>query len=170
MLSFVVKASVSHGPGATARCGDVIRLQSELFRDWHKGGDSPAGVFSLLDLDRLGDKLVDSPLLATWLQYTEYFSYMEPKKKVTMISLLRVHVSDGALSYMLIQAKQVQTTKKIATQLQNDLLSSWMTARKRPAEVDAWLHVEGTATNNANRMLFETYANGYKHMMEELDR
>ncbi|KAF1777437.1 hypothetical protein GQ600_17065 [Phytophthora cactorum] len=52
----------------------AYRLNTEPYWDWLTGGTVPAQAFKLLKLNSVGDKIFQSSLLVTWMNYVDFYS------------------------------------------------------------------------------------------------
>ncbi|KAK1941025.1 hypothetical protein P3T76_007731 [Phytophthora citrophthora] len=111
------------------------RVQSEQTQRWLMDGKTPKQVFKLLKLDKAGTDLFAQPQIVTWAKYFDDFHKVKPSKKPTLFSFLRLRYSEETLAHMLIAAEKVPTTKTIATRVQAELTSLWLTRKKEPADV-----------------------------------
>ncbi|KAE9207104.1 hypothetical protein PF005_g12756 [Phytophthora fragariae] len=144
------------------------RLDTELLLNWNKNGDAPGTVFTLLKLNKAGDKLFDSPLLPTWQKYIAYFREKNPRQRVNELSILRKHFSDATLSKMLLEAEKIPSKKALASDLLDDLVIRWMASETVPTKVYSWLRVEGTAENSVARGLYDSYLKFYKQHVPDV--
>nr|KAE8936315.1 hypothetical protein PF009_g13757 [Phytophthora fragariae] len=159
----VVDASKSPSSESIAK-----RLDTELLLNWNKNGDAPGTVFTLLKLNKAGDKLFDSPLLPTWQKYIAYFREKNPRQRVNELSILRKHFSDATLSKMLLEAEKIPSKKALASDLLDDLVIRWMASETVPTKVYSWLRVEGTAENSVARGLYDSYLKFYKQHVPDV--
>ncbi|KAE8888825.1 hypothetical protein PF002_g12426 [Phytophthora fragariae] len=163
LTKMVVDASKSPSSESIAK-----RLDTELLLNWNKNGDAPGTVFTLLKLNKAGDKLFDSPLLPTWQKYIAYFREKNPRQRVNELSILRKHFSDATLSKMLLEAEKIPSKKALASDLLDDLVIRWMASETVPTKVYSWLRVEGTAENSVARGLYDSYLKFYKQHVPDV--
>lgn len=62
---------------------------------------------------------------------------------------------------MLIAAKDIERTAKMAKGWQARQITAWLRAKKGPKDVYKWLKVEGTTADNAERLLYNKYVKDY---------
>ncbi|POM66068.1 Secreted RxLR effector peptide protein [Phytophthora palmivora] len=110
------------------------RLEAELFKMWLTKYN-PNQAFRFLKLHRSPDNVLDNPLLKIWASYMNTFNTKNPSKKTTMIDTFRTQFGDESLSKLLVEAKAVQSSKKMATDLQASLLTKWTAEKKTTASV-----------------------------------
>uniref|UniRef100_H3GF89 RxLR effector protein n=2 Tax=Phytophthora ramorum TaxID=164328 RepID=H3GF89_PHYRM len=94
-------------------------------------------------------------MFKTWARYLNAFNKKYPDDKTDMIKSLLLYYTDDTLSQVLITAKQVPSTEKMATNLQLSLLNKWARDKNPPAEVSKLLNVGSSDT------LMKTYAKKY---------
>ncbi|KAL3663753.1 hypothetical protein V7S43_011168 [Phytophthora oleae] len=155
VAKMIVEASKSPSTSSIAH-----RLNTEQFRDWLNSHQSPVRVFSLLELDKAGDKLFQSPVIGTWLNYANF--YNTRRQKVSVTTLLKKRFGDEVLAGILTDAQQVPATKEEATKLLTSLVGRWPKNRVHPDNVYKWLRVEGREEADGFRLFYERYAAAYK--------
>ncbi|KAL4117374.1 hypothetical protein PRIC2_011365 [Phytophthora ramorum] len=101
------------------------------------------------------DNFLVDPMFKTWARYLSAFNKKYPDDKTDMIKSLLLYYTDDTLSQVLITAKQVPSTEKMATKLQLSLLNKWARDKKPPAEVSKLLNVGSSDT------LMKMYAKEY---------
>ncbi|KAG6955565.1 hypothetical protein JG688_00011821 [Phytophthora aleatoria] len=111
------------------------RLQTEQLQRWITQGKSPDDVFALLKLDKAGQKVFTHPEVVTWAKYVDDFNKANPDKHVTLFSTFAARFNDETLVQMLIAAKKVPSTEKIAVQVQAVQTKLWLNTRKKPEDV-----------------------------------
>ncbi|KAG6971542.1 hypothetical protein JG687_00001976 [Phytophthora cactorum] len=62
-----------------------------------------------------GDKLLNNPRFVTWVAYADDFNANFHEQATQIVSTLKGHYDDDALSRMLVVAKNVPSTKKLAS-------------------------------------------------------
>ncbi|KAG1684892.1 hypothetical protein DVH05_010186 [Phytophthora capsici] len=155
VATMIVEASKSPSTSSIAH-----RLNTEQFRDWLNTRQSPVRVFKLLKLDEAGDKLFQSPVITTWLNYATF--YNTKREKVSITTLLRKRFGDEVLAGILTEAQQVPATKEEATKLLTSLVGRWPKSRVHPDNVYKWLRVQGREKTDGFRLFYERYAAAYK--------
>ncbi|KAG6949366.1 hypothetical protein JG688_00014659 [Phytophthora aleatoria] len=117
----------------------ATKLQADQLQRWLAKKDSPEDIFRALVLDDAVDDVLSNPLLNTWASYLEDFNAKFPRSKVSMVDTFREFFGDKTLVKMLIAAKKVESTKKIASDLETSLINKWIHAKKIPAVVSKLL-------------------------------
>ncbi|ETL33016.1 hypothetical protein L916_14470, partial [Phytophthora nicotianae] len=141
------------------------RLRSELLREWYdtlKPGDF---VFKALKLERTGLKVFERSLFPLWKQYVEFVSLKDPRIKVNFVSPLIKVYGERKLTRILTAAENVPSTKKFATDLLDALLKRWLSEKRNPKDVFSLLRVEGTAADDASRLLYNKYIEDFKAIL-----
>ncbi|POM71455.1 Secreted RxLR effector peptide protein [Phytophthora palmivora] len=133
------------------------RLQSEQMQHWLGKGKTPDDVFALLKLDKAGSELFAQPILARWVAYVDDFNNVNPDKKVTLFSTLASHYSDEVLTPMLIAAKKVPSTEKIAVEVQSVQTQLWLKAKKEPSEIFNYLQLNQEGYNIFSSPVFSAW-------------
>lgn len=125
---------------------------------WFQNGNTPGSVYNLLRLNNDGDKVLESPFLPSWLKFTEYFNSKQiPKDQVSAISVLRNEFKDEILAKMLIEAHKKESTKKTAFDLLGDVMGYWLSKRRNPSRVYAWLRLQDKPRNKDVVELMQQY-------------
>jgi hypothetical protein len=70
--------------------------------------------------------ILEKPLLNDWVKYLNDFNTKYPGKKTTMIETFTRRFGDEKLTKMLLAAKEVETTKLMATDLQTKQINTWL--------------------------------------------
>ncbi|KAG6595760.1 Avirulence (Avh) protein [Phytophthora cinnamomi] len=142
----------------------ATKLQAGQIQLWlaHKQ-NTPEHVFKkVLFLDDSVDDILTNPLLNTWASYLEAFNAKRPlSERESMVGIFRASFSDEELVTMLIAAKEVPSTKKMATDLEAALLNQWVTDREPPAAVSKIL-TSGGVEDSTKAKLLETYSAKFK--------
>ncbi|KAG6616534.1 putative secreted RxLR effector protein [Phytophthora cinnamomi] len=108
----------------------AARLQSQQIKIWLDKKELPDNVFKLLQLDKGLDNLLTNPMLSIWVKYATNYKLENPfTTQATMIGTFSTHYGDKALTKMLQEAKKVPKTKKLATDLEADLIKKWRLTR-----------------------------------------
>lgn len=110
----------------------ATRVEEGLFNGWMTTSSTPDGIFMHLKLDEVGEKLFESPMWGIYTKYLDHYNKADPEKKTTMISALMRGYDDEALAAILVAAKKVPSTEKLATKLQHQ---HWLTNKDPPKEV-----------------------------------
>ncbi|KAG7389269.1 hypothetical protein PHYPSEUDO_010827 [Phytophthora pseudosyringae] len=138
------------------------RLHSEQLREWYSSLKPPELVFKALKLDKTGSKLLERSLFTVWKEYVEFISTMDPRIKANLLTPLIKVYGERKLAKILVAAENVPGTKKLAMDLQDKQLNRWLAEKKSPTTVYSLLRVEGTAANDASRLLYDKYVEGFK--------
>ncbi|OWY99075.1 RxLR effector protein [Phytophthora megakarya] len=115
----IVAALTNKNPGSENISKQVEKALFEIWLPKY----NPSEVFRILKLRRSPDKVLENPLLKTWVKYMNMFNMKNPNEKTTMIDVLRTQFGDGKLSKILVKAKSVPSTKDLGTQLH----TAWLT-------------------------------------------
>ncbi|KAG1694186.1 hypothetical protein DVH05_021842 [Phytophthora capsici] len=118
------------------------RVQAEQTQRWLVDGKTPTQVFQLLKLDEAGTDLFTQPQIVTWAKYFEDFHKVKPNKEATLFTFLQPRYTEATLAHMLIAAEKVPATKSIATRVQAELTSLWLTNKVEPADVFKLLQLD----------------------------
>eukprot|EP00644_Phytophthora_capsici_P009941 jgi/Phyca11/119626/e_gw1.39.150.1 len=137
------------------------RLEMEQFRNWYIHGASPTDVFKALDLYHSGLKAFENPLYNVWTKYATYLGAAEPGYKVDLLTNLLTVYGEGNLLKVLRAANKEPSTKKMATELQDELLKVWVKAQRDPTEIYYLLRVDKVGLNDPNRLLYIQYIKTY---------
>ncbi|GMF27847.1 unnamed protein product [Phytophthora fragariaefolia] len=103
------------------------RLENDLFKGWANMDPSfnkPDDVFMSLKLNRAGDKVFESPLWSYYIEYLNRYNKANPGKKQDMMNALSRGYDDENLAKILVAAKEVPSTKTLATKVEDDMLKS----------------------------------------------
>lgn len=102
---------------------------------------NPNAVFWVLDLKRPHLQVPDltNPTLNTWIKFTDEFNKKNPCETTTLIDTLRANFVDEALVDALTWAKDVPSSKRIATNLISALVSKWVHEDKTSRAVSIML-------------------------------
>ncbi|KAI9982465.1 hypothetical protein PInf_008408 [Phytophthora infestans] len=118
------------------------RLQTEQLQLWLNQGKSPDDVFTLLKLDKAGQKVFTHPEMASWAKYAGDFNKANPDKLVTLFSTLATRFDDETLVHMFIAAKNVPSTKWFAEHEQAIQTKLWLITKKEPGDVFKLLRLD----------------------------
>jgi hypothetical protein len=139
----------------------ATKLQDDHIQYWLTNKEQPDELFGLLALDDALDDIFADPLFKIWSKYLNAYNAKYPSTKTYMIDMFRASYGDEALVDMLIAAKQVASTKRIATSMETSLLNKWVLAKKSPDEVSTIL-TAGTVADDATTKLLESYTAKFK--------
>ncbi|OWZ02779.1 hypothetical protein PHMEG_00025598 [Phytophthora megakarya] len=130
------------------------QVEHDLFVAWKKTKQTPDDIFKLMQLKNTDDKLLESPLLSTWYMYVKHFTTTNVVEE-TMGTLTR-SFGNERLSHILVAAKNVESTKQMAENMQKWQLTTWLRGREDPALVKTWMGVR-ESMKNPETLLFEKY-------------
>ncbi|KAE9066004.1 hypothetical protein PF010_g27980 [Phytophthora fragariae] len=133
----------------------ATKLQTEQIDDWLINKDTPDEIFNALKLDKSVDNLLTHPSFDTWATYMQEFNAKYLSQKDSMIDIFRATFGDKDLAKMLIAAKEVPDTKKVATDLQTALLNDWVRDEVTTAAVSKVLTAGGVAESTKATLLAE---------------
>ncbi|ETI38142.1 hypothetical protein F443_16029 [Phytophthora nicotianae P1569] len=134
----------------------ATKLQADQLQRWLANRDTPDDIFRALKLNAAVDDVLANPLLNIWATYLEDFNAKFPRSKVSMIDTFREFFGDKALVKMLVAAKEVASTKKIAMDLETSLINKWILTKKTPAVVSKSL-----GTDEGSAKLLKSYTTLY---------
>ncbi|KAG7385021.1 hypothetical protein PHYPSEUDO_002033 [Phytophthora pseudosyringae] len=120
----------------------ATKLEGLQLTNWVQAGKSPDDVFKILMLDQAGAKVFDNPQFVRW---TDFVAKANTKNSdVAMYVTLGTHYSDDALAAMFAAAKDVGSTKALATKLEGIQLTNWANAEKSTDNVFNALKLDKT--------------------------
>ncbi|ETM38912.1 hypothetical protein L914_14886 [Phytophthora nicotianae] len=92
-------------------------------------GKSREEIFKVLELNKAGDKVFESPVFSTWVTWVTYLNKQKADPDLAMFSILRKRFGDEGLSNVVTSATKLESTsaKEIAEKLQ---LEIWRTNAK----------------------------------------
>ncbi|OWZ18672.1 Avirulence (Avh) protein [Phytophthora megakarya] len=125
----------------------ATQMQAVQLRVWKSERTSTDKVFNLLQLNKAGKNLFDSPEFPVWIKYTDDLGGSSRER--LMFSTLSRHYPDDVLSQIIIAAKKVSSTQDIATKVQEAQLRTWKKARTPIEDVFNFLQL-----NKAGDKLF----------------
>ncbi|POM81649.1 Hypothetical protein PHPALM_345 [Phytophthora palmivora] len=137
LLSHYDDASVANmlaAAGKVTRTKDVAKsLEGGLFTNWIIKERSADDVFTLLKLNKEGDKIFQSPVWNTWVSYVTKLDNKNPNQ--LMFKVLRKHYDDETLARALATAAENYETKGIAGKLEELQRASWLNSDKTADDV-----------------------------------
>ncbi|KAK1937080.1 hypothetical protein P3T76_009858 [Phytophthora citrophthora] len=101
--------------------------------NWQRDKRTVGSVFKLLKLDKEQDKLLESPILATWIAYATKLDNENPLGDV--FSTLKTHYDGKAFATLLLNVKDSDDSAVIADKLEVLLLKSWQQEEKNVVDV-----------------------------------
>ncbi|POM72557.1 RxLR effector family protein, partial [Phytophthora palmivora] len=137
LLSHYDDASVANmlaAAGKVTRTKDVAKsLEGGLFTNWIIKERSADDVFTLLKLNKEGDKIFQSPVWNTWVSYVTKLDNKNPNQ--LMFKVLRKHYDDETLARVLATAAEKYETRGIAGILEELQRASWRNSDKTADDV-----------------------------------
>ncbi|GMF36249.1 unnamed protein product [Phytophthora lilii] len=141
------------------------RLQTEQIQRWLVLEKSPKDVYKLLKLNDGFFKLskfekydvFEKPQLATWVAYVDEFNKANPSKTTTTYSILVSHYNDKTLANLLIAAKEVSSTEKIAIRVQGEQTQHWLTTGKLPSDIFTMFRLDKEGDKLLGNPLFAAF-------------
>lgn len=138
----------------TAR--QATRWQERLLNFWADNKKEPKDIFKIMELDKAGDKVLEKPLMLTFVKYVNMFNEKHPDEVEPVIFLLS-DLYEDTMVHKLIAARKVPSTKKIANQMQAELTLSWLARQKRPDKIFDILELDMTADPPFENPLFAAW-------------
>ncbi|KAK1942498.1 hypothetical protein P3T76_005997 [Phytophthora citrophthora] len=162
LTQMIIKAKSAASTTASTKEA-VTKMQSEQLRLWAKQGKSSHDVFDFYKLNKVKaktlDDLVGDPQYSTWAQYVDDISGKDPDKaKSMMAKTLTTYYTDQGLYSMLGAAKNVESTKKLATDLQKAQIANWFANKADPKDVFRWV---GASGNSVEKGVWRTYRDNF---------
>ncbi|KAH7487633.1 RxLR effector protein [Phytophthora ramorum] len=120
-------AKNSANVGATAK-----KLEQVLLSKWMSEGKTIDDIFKLFKLNKEGEKLLQSPMLRTWISYVDF----QGKNPYDLLLVkLSAHYDEAGLAKMLVVAKEDGKTPFIARKLEEVQLKNWQSGGKTPGGI-----------------------------------
>ncbi|KAG6955847.1 hypothetical protein JG688_00011699, partial [Phytophthora aleatoria] len=141
----------------------ATKLQTEQLRVWASRGKPADEVFTRFNLKEKAqslDDLVDDAQFAPWLKYVDDINGEDSKKANAMVAKTLTTYNEETnkgLYAMLSAAKNVESTKKLATDLQKGQLDNWLAQKVDVHDVSAWLGAKRTPLNSPERKAVASY-------------
>ncbi|ETO70034.1 hypothetical protein F444_13452 [Phytophthora nicotianae P1976] len=106
----------------------------KTLKQWAKDKQSPDLGFETIKRVQTEDKLFENPFFPAWVHYVnkKKSSYQDPS---TYIWAKLEGIPEETLVKMLAAARQIPSTKDIATKLQNVMIQGWLKAEKSPDDL-----------------------------------
>ncbi|KUF97576.1 hypothetical protein AM588_10007978 [Phytophthora nicotianae] len=92
-------------------------------------------VIKALQLQKVGDALLDSAQLTALIKYLKLFNEANPTKKTTLVATLTAHYGNQGLAKIIEAGQQVPKTARMANRLQTEQVQLWMGQGKTPEQV-----------------------------------
>ncbi|POM70255.1 Secreted RxLR effector peptide protein, partial [Phytophthora palmivora] len=96
----------------------ATKMEKSQFQQWLSKGKTADDVFMSLELHLAGDKLLENPVLKTWIQYMKAFNKEHPDKKTSLISTFNKHYDDFHLAKITEIGKRNPSTAIMAKRVQ----------------------------------------------------
>ncbi|KAL4145923.1 hypothetical protein PRNP1_011796 [Phytophthora ramorum] len=127
LAKMIAGAKTSASIAATAK-----KLEQVQLNKWMSEGKTVDDIFALLKLNKDGEKLLQSPMLRTWISYVD----LQGKNPYDMILVkLSAHYDEVGLAKMLVTAKQDGTASSIVRKLEEVQLKNWLSDGKTADDV-----------------------------------
>lgn len=123
-------------------------------------GYTSEDLFKLLKLDEDVNKVLTNQALVTWIDFLGRYNAKNPEQKTTLIQTFTKFFGDEPLARMLASAKNVPSTEKMATRLQQAQFNQWLGV-KSTDDVFKLLKLNGNVDNlltNPNLSTWISYA------------
>ncbi|KAG3119413.1 hypothetical protein PI124_g4072 [Phytophthora idaei] len=98
------------------------KLEGIQFTNWVHARESPDYVFKVLALNQMGTKTFASPQFSRWTEFLIKVNTKNPD--VAIYATLGTYYSDDVLARMFAAAKQVDSSKTLATNLERIQLTN----------------------------------------------
>ncbi|KAI9920060.1 hypothetical protein PsorP6_015598 [Peronosclerospora sorghi] len=96
-------------------------------------------LFKMLRLHKV-NRLFERRRFRLWGQFMKLFHRENPEKAM-LLTLNSVYDDDERVAMLILHAKRVSKTKRLATKLQEEQLELWKSQNKSPDDVFAWLQL-----------------------------
>lgn len=131
------------------------------FSQWLQSGKSVDDVFKILSLKGV-ETLLTNPRLNTFNTFVNRFNLQNPGNGATMIKTFTAAYGDDVMATMLETAKNVPSTRVVATKLQADQMKFWWSNKQSPDDVFKLSKLNHAANNplsNPNLNVWINYLN-----------
>ncbi|KAK1942454.1 hypothetical protein P3T76_005953 [Phytophthora citrophthora] len=135
----------------------ATKLQLDV---WHMNGQTSDEVFNILKLNKMGDKIFDSPELKTWVAYVRKLSSYARPNEFSAIVQLEKRFGTAKLARMLMRSKEsskTAATKGFLSDLQELQFKRWMDGNKNPTDVTAMLAKSSRLSKKDNAKVIRDY-------------
>ncbi|KAJ8556604.1 hypothetical protein ON010_g9360 [Phytophthora cinnamomi] len=112
----------------------AAQLETAMQNGWLKKGLTSDQVFKLLNLDNNVDDLLTNPGLNSWMVILRQRTAKNIGMDAAMVQKFTKFYGDEAVSKMLLSARKVSSTEKLATRLQDAQYKQWLNG-KTPDDV-----------------------------------
>ncbi|EGZ15124.1 hypothetical protein PHYSODRAFT_333395 [Phytophthora sojae] len=137
-----------------------LKLETAMGNEWVRMGYTSEDLFKLLKLDEDVNKVLTNQALVTWIDFLGRYNAKNPEQKTTLIQTFTKFFGDEPLARMLASAKNVPSTEKMATRLQQAQFNQWLGV-KSTDDVFKLLKLNGNVDNlltNPNLSTWISYA------------
>ncbi|OWZ24729.1 Avirulence (Avh) protein [Phytophthora megakarya] len=156
----------------------ATRLQSELFKSWMPVppmvDQPPDAVFGLLKLEKLGDKVLTSPMYDFWKKYLEYYNKLNykpyHKKDQTLIAALMANYENKRDLVLVLEKWEKSPSIELSLfgkNLKTELLHQSLLKNVGPSDVAKFLNVKSKA--DVNWKFYEKYTKDYYRLAKLKD-
>ncbi|OWY99174.1 Avirulence (Avh) protein, partial [Phytophthora megakarya] len=157
-LAVMLEAAVKMQVKDTA---DIVKkLQTEQMNLWKTTGVTTDQLFKTYKLDVFEDGVTNvlaNPGVSVWVKYADEFN---PGEKTTLFDTIRNTYSDDlVVSKILSTGELDSTTKKLATELQNQQATRWLTEKKTPDDIFLLLGLKNGGETLLANPLLRTFIN-----------
>eukprot|EP00644_Phytophthora_capsici_P005553 jgi/Phyca11/538616/estExt2_Genewise1Plus.C_PHYCAscaffold_20101 len=135
----------------------AAKLQLDV---WHMNGQTSDEVFKILKLDKMGDKVFESPELKTWVTYVRKLNSYARPNEFSAITQLEQRFGTAKLARMLAKSKERATnaaTKGFLSDLQESQFKRWMVGGVDPADVSGVLAKSSIFSKKDNEKVLRDY-------------
>ncbi|KAL3661125.1 hypothetical protein V7S43_013734 [Phytophthora oleae] len=140
---------------ATTEDDKIIReMKAIQLNNWQRDRRTVGSVYKLLKLDKEQEKLLGSPLIATWVAYATKLDNENPYSAV--FSTLNTHYEGKALANMLLNVKDTDDSVVVAEKLETLLLKSWQREEKSVVDVYKLLNLDKESDQFFQNPLIDT--------------
>ncbi|KAL3658914.1 hypothetical protein V7S43_016055 [Phytophthora oleae] len=133
------------------------RIQAEQTLQWLNSGKKPGDIFTMLQLEKAGEKLFENPLFSAWIKYADDFRLVHRETQLETMTTLMKHYDDDALAKMIMAAYDVPSTKNLARRLHAELLRGWLQRRETPDDVYFLLKLDKVQDKLLETPLFDVW-------------
>ncbi|KAG7389008.1 hypothetical protein PHYPSEUDO_011471 [Phytophthora pseudosyringae] len=128
---------------------------------WRMNGQTSDDIFTLLKLDKVGDKVLESPALSTWVAYVRKLSsFKKNPDELMAITQLEERFGTVKMARMLVESKEgakTAATKKFIEKLQAQQFKRWVYEERNPKEVAKLLAKSSDSISATVKSDFEAF-------------
>ncbi|KAE9066124.1 hypothetical protein PF010_g27929 [Phytophthora fragariae] len=133
----------------------VAKIVEKLTPDKQKAANK---LFTKLKLHETTSDLFESPNFHKWIKsVTKAYKKTPDAANAVIVSTITARYGDEALARMLVAAKEVPTTRNLATQLEEVQLANWLTSMKTADDVFKLLKLDDEGVNLFKNPVFSTW-------------